>query len=202
MSIRRFLAGLAASLCVMVAATDKSTAQDWNGPYVGAHIGGAYADFTNRLPAVSGPRGDATSLLGGVHLGYNWQQGNTVLGAEIDYSRMDLQTRSAANTFSEDSTASIRMRAGQVIGQTLLYGSLGVAWTEKKTAIAGFGSTTDFEPGLMAGAGVERWLKDNMTGRIEVFYVDVPKSQQTPGGLATSGGSQNLIYRFGLNLHF
>ncbi|WP_166433996.1 outer membrane protein [Roseovarius spongiae] len=196
------MARLGACICVMAATAGATAGQDWSGAYAGVHLGGAYADFTNRLPAVSGPRGNDASLLGGVQLGYNWQSGNTVYGAEADYSRMRLRASSVGGNFTEDSMASIRMRAGQVMGRTLVYGSLGVAWTERKTAIAGAGSSTDFEPGLMAGAGAERWLGNNVTGRFEAFYVDAPRSERTVGGVATSGGSRNVVYRFGLNLHF
>ena len=79
---------------------------------------------------------------------------------------------------------------------------MGVAWTEKKTSLTGIGSTTDYEPGLMIGGGAERWLGENLTGRIEAYYVDVPKSRQNVGGVTTSGGSQNAVFRAGLNLHF
>ncbi|QIE44615.1 porin family protein [Pseudohalocynthiibacter aestuariivivens] len=180
----------------------QSTSQDWNGPYVGLHLGGAYAGFTNRVPTMPGPTQDAGTFLGGVQLGYNWQQGNTVFGAEVDYSLMELRGSSPGGSFEENSMGSLRFRAGQVLGETLFFGSLGVAWTEKKTSLTGLGSTTDYEPGLMIGGGAERWLGENLTGRIEAYYVDVPKSRQNVGGVTTSGGSQNGVFRAGLNLHF
>nr|WP_309504229.1 outer membrane beta-barrel protein [uncultured Roseovarius sp.] len=199
---RMSLACAVAALFAAGSAAAQSASQDWSGPYAGFHLGGAYGGFTNNVPAQPGPTEDAGTFLGGVQLGYNWQQGNTVYGAEIDYSLMELRGSSAGGSFEENSMGSLRFRAGQILGETLFYGSLGVAWTQKKTSLTGIGSSTDFEPGLMVGGGAERWLGDNLSGRIEAYYVDVPKSQQSVGGVATSGGSQNGVFRAGLNLHF
>ncbi len=187
---------------VLAQSVGQSSGQGWQGPFVGFHLGGASADFNNRLPVNPGPTGDDTSLVGGIQFGYNWQSGTTVYGAEADFSLMDIDGRVAGGSFNEDSMASLRLRAGRVMGETLVFGSLGLAWTEKQTTLNGVGSTTDYEPGVMLGGGAERFLYDNVTGRVEAYYVDVPKDSQTVGGTTTSGGSDNVIFRAGLNLHF
>ena len=190
------------SFLITISGAVSAQSRDWSGPYAGLHLGWAYAGFNNSVPTLPGPTGDAGSAIGGVQLGYNWQSGAMVYGVEADASAMELRARSAGGNFAEDRMFSIRFRAGQLVNETLIYGSLGVAWTEKKIGLTGLGSTSDYEPGLMVGGGVERWLSDTMTGRIEVFYVDVPKSRQTVGGVAVTGGSDNAIVRAGLNFHF
>ena len=177
-------------------------AEGWQGPYVGVHLGGAVADFTSDAPAVPGPSGDAVGMVGGFQLGYNWQRGQSVLGAEADISLTDISDRFAAGHFDEDLMTSLRIRAGITQGETLVFGALGVAWTEQETTITGAGSQSDFEPGLMLGGGAERFLWDNVTGRVEAYYVDAPADVDNVGGRATSGGSQNVIFRAGLSLHF
>ena len=187
---------------ISTAATAQSTGRDWSGPYVGLHAGWIYAGFTNSVPTLPGPTQDAGSAIGGVQLGYNWQNGQMVYGAEIDASVMDLTARSPGGNFAEKNMASLRVRAGQIVGDKLFYGSIGVAWTETKIGLTGVGSKTDYEPGFMVGGGVEKWLSDTMTGRLEAFYVDVPKSRRTVGGATVAGGSQNVILRAAINFHF
>ncbi len=203
MSKLRRIGFLAAALCATSGvAFAQSPGSDWQGPYVGVHLGGAYADFENSVPSLPGPTGDASSGIGGFQLGYNFQNGDMVFGPEIDFTLMELEGKSAGGKFSEDSMASLRFRAGKVVGDYLIFGSLGVAWTETDIGFTGTASTSDYEPGVMVGGGAERFIREGLSGRIEAYYVDVPKSSQTVSGIPTSAGSQNLLFRAGLNLHF
>ena len=178
-------------------------AQDvWDGPYLGVHMGAVSADFTNRTPITPGVSGSTNGALGGFQLGYNWQNGNSVLGAEADVSLTDISDRFVTGAFDEDMMTSLRLRAGVTQGETLIFGSFGVAWTEQHTVLTGTGSSNDFEPGLMLGAGAERFLWDNIAGRVEAYYVDAPAETRNVGGTPTANGSQNVIFRAGLSLHF
>ena len=66
----------------------------WTGFYIGAQIGYGWAD----VDAQSGPLGgfdqsyayDADGVLGGGHLGYNWQHGRWVFGIEADLEAADI----------------------------------------------------------------------------------------------------------------
>ena len=97
---------------------------------------------------------------------------------------------------------SLRLRAGVTTGDTLVFGSLGVAWTEQQTTLTGVGSASEFEPGLMMGAGAERFLWENVTGRVEAYYVDTPTETRIINTTPTANGSQNVVFRAGLSLHF
>lgn len=196
------LSSMACALLFTAGANAQSDDRSWEGFYGGIHLGGVYGDFTNSVPAFPGPTGDAGSGIGGVQLGHNWRSGDTVFGAEIDFSYMELRASSAGGSMEENFTGSLRFRAGQLIGETLVYGSLGVAWTQMESGFTGLPTSTDYEPGLIVGGGAERWLRDGVTGRVEAFYVDVPTSTQTVTGGTIRGGSNNLVFRAGLNLHF
>lgn len=196
---------LASALClagVAGAAEAQEAGGQWQGPYAGIHVGGIYGSFDNRVPLLPGPTEDSGSVIGGLQLGYNLQRGDMVYGVEADVSIMNVYGRSPGGRFDEDAMASLRLRAGKIVGGTLVYGSLGAAFTEKRMALTGLGADTEWEPGLMVGIGGERWVSDTATARLELFYVDVPKSRQIVGGIPTSGGSGNAILRAGLNLHF
>ena len=85
----------------------------WAGPYVGAHIGGLFADWDSTLgflavgcgPCNAGQTASAafggfgksdSALLGGVQAGWNWQSGAIVFGVEGDFSLTNESANRAA----------------------------------------------------------------------------------------------------------
>ncbi|WP_299843416.1 outer membrane beta-barrel protein [uncultured Roseovarius sp.] len=179
-----------------------SAQQAWDGPYLGVHVGAVTSDLSNGIAATPGPSGTTSGMVGGFQLGYNWQSGSSVLGAEADVTLTDISDRFVGGAFDEDMMTSLRIRAGVTQGETLFFGSFGVAWTEQHTSLTGTGSSSDFEPGLMLGAGAERFLWNNIAGRVEAYYVDAPAETRNIGGTAAANGSENVIFRAGLSLHF
>lgn len=63
---------------------------------------------------------DNSSPLGGIHIGYNWQNGNKVFGFEADGSFAD-------DDFA-DYLATVRLRLGHAFGDNLVYATAGVAF--------------------------------------------------------------------------
>lgn len=153
---RRLLTGLAA-LTLLDLSASSADAQDWSGPYFGAHLGPRSADarlvtgaytLNNPIdldPAI-GPRSERYELsrtIFGVHSGYNFQfPGNWVLGVEASASggsQSDTKTRTImidgvaynlASAAELNWQATLRARAGFALGPVLLYGTGGLAWTE------------------------------------------------------------------------
>jgi outer membrane immunogenic protein len=64
---------------------------NWTGFYVGAHVGGGWGD-KDWVAVGVGPLGshDIDGFLGGGQIGFNYQVGAWVLGAEVDFSWADL----------------------------------------------------------------------------------------------------------------
>ncbi|MEO3413986.1 outer membrane beta-barrel protein [Roseovarius sp. CAU 1744] len=189
-------------LVILLLMASPVLAEGWRGPYVGLHLGGAVADFSGPSGLAPGASGEGRGMVGGLQVGYNWQRGNSVLGAEADLSFADISDDFPGGHFEEDMMTSLRFRAGVATGDTLVFGTLGVAWTEQQTTLTGVGSSTDFEPGLMMGAGAERFLGENVTGRVEAYFVDAPADTRVIGATPTANGSQNVVFRAGLSLHF
>src|SRR5262249_39647249 len=54
---------------------------NWSGLYLGAHIGGAFSSGTANVAGRAWDPG-ATEFIGGFQVGYNWQFGNFLVGAE------------------------------------------------------------------------------------------------------------------------
>jgi outer membrane immunogenic protein len=178
-----------------------STIPYWGGPYIGAHIGGVWNDFNSAAPG-TGPSGSSDSLLGGGQLGYNWQSGRLVFGAEGDWSWQDLNSQNGTAHFSEDWQATIRGRVGYAMGPWLPYATGGLALTKVRAEIDGLGSDEYVRPGFAAGAGVERFFAGNLSGKIEYLYADVPSETTNIGGTNFNGGSGNHGVRAGVNFHF
>ena len=68
-------------------------AYNWTGSYVGAHGGGAWADnkFFDVIGGADAAKFTANGYFGGGQIGYNWQMGSWVLGAELEGSLSRLQ---------------------------------------------------------------------------------------------------------------
>lgn len=175
---------------------------DWAGAYLGAHVGFVGAQFNNNVPAAPGPVGDAASPLGGIHAGYNWQDGRYVYGGEADVSFLDIDASSAGGSFEEDMMATFRARGGYAFDRYLLYVTLGLALTNKETTLTGTGSSERLEAGVTTGIGLEMFYSGNWTARIEYLFAHVPKDTQTVGGVPTNGGSDNHIARIGVSYNY
>jgi outer membrane immunogenic protein len=84
----------------------------WSGPYVGAHLGAAEADWKRdvgflaidctpcrngdtQAASFTAPERDDTAFMAGLQGGYNWQAGALVVGVEADWSLTDPRDRTA-----------------------------------------------------------------------------------------------------------
>jgi outer membrane immunogenic protein len=179
---------------------------DWTGFYIGGNVGGAWRSsdaFTFTQPGgtfdpliISASHN--SSIIGGVHAGYNWQASSLVLGLESDFSGTHLNGLVPASpTFvggvpaavgvvpitvaasrNIDWLASVRGRIGYAWSSLLLYGTGGVAWAHTATALqmsggnysSVNGSVSSTKVGWVAGAGVEYKLTQNWIARAEYLY--------------------------------
>ncbi|WP_088348919.1 MULTISPECIES: outer membrane beta-barrel protein [Rhodomicrobium] len=166
----------------------------WSGFYVGGHIGGLWNDSGDSSLAwrskQRGCRGeckgdwsnwkeltkvkfseedDDTTLIGGVHVGYNWQDGARVYGLEADASFGD----------GIDYLASLRARLGYAFDNLLIYATAGVAFagfddTEVVGSFGPFKKSVEFggdsEVGFVVGGGVEYKLASNWSIGVEGLY--------------------------------
>jgi outer membrane immunogenic protein len=159
-------AGLRAELTVAASAADLGrptpapvytkaspvVADTWTGFYLGANAGGVWASDTftaadplatfGIVPIGIGMSGNKSGFAGGVHAGYNWQVGSSLLlGVEGDFSGADLKISAQQGLAPADSAAtsanaeldvrtmaSIRGRAGIIWNDWLFYGTGGWGW--------------------------------------------------------------------------
>lgn len=194
----------------------------WTGFYVGANAGYAWGQIdSTTISAVTGLGGvtglgafsDPDGFTGGGQIGYNYQIGQWVLGAEADFQGADL--KSSAADFANNITASseinwfgtVRARVGYSFDRFLPYVTGGFAYGSVKNkintgAIAFSDDNTQY--GWTVGAGLEYAFTNNLTAKLEYLYVDLDKeSFNVPGGTFTSNIETKFsVVRAGLNYKF
>lgn len=176
---------------------------------------------------------DGAGAVGGAQFGFNYQLGAVVIGAEADISatRLGGSASTAANPGTQFTTRSsnelsmlgtVRMRAGVVLGNFLIYGTGGYAYglVEQKGSImpdnlqttsAASGSRSGIFSGWALGGGVEYAIAPGMTVRLDYTHYELGQKRMmlqdftglAPGQYATMRTRMaGDIVRAGFNFGF
>jgi outer membrane immunogenic protein len=174
----------------------------WTGFYVGANLGYGFGKVTGR----SGPAfKDTSGVIGGGQIGYNYQIGQIVLGAEADLSATGIHagnsaTGVAGSKVSQPYIGTVRARAGYAMDRFLPYLTGGFAYGGTHYKVPGVGTSTTTNYGYALGGGLEYAFTTNMTAKLEGLYVDLADKRALNG--AVKGGTQTGIVRAGVNYKF
>jgi outer membrane immunogenic protein len=118
-------------------------AYNWNGFYLGAHVGygredNSTATYNNAGVFLESTKHSRDGIFGGGQIGYNWQFAPTwLLGVEADISASGIKgtatgcsvTGCSSNVGKLDDFGTLRGRIGYVANNMLLYGTGGLAWS-------------------------------------------------------------------------
>ena len=137
---------------IIPAAPITATSPDWTGFYGGVQLG--YANVDSNAAGVNGD-----DFIGGLTAGYDYDLGNWVVGAGIDYDFADINLGGVADL---ESVWRAKLRGGYKIGNGLAYATGGYAQADTDT----LGS----EDGYFVGAGYEHLLTSNLSIGGEVLY--------------------------------
>lgn len=120
-----------------------AAAKTWTGFYAGGSIGGMSQDGF-----------DAEDNTYGLHLGYNRDLGNYVIGAEVGYglNKVELDDK----TGDMERSLSLKAKAGYDMGEFLPYVTAGVSQLELD------GATTLKDKAFVYGVGFDYKLSDNV----------------------------------------
>ena len=203
MNFHRSLAAGAAALAALALSGTVASAQNWTGLYLGANLGGSWANNSASYSQAGGNGAFSTSnrnssAIGGGQAGYNWQSGQLVFGLETDIS---FRNNTANGTFfpfpantvdavslsqSERWLGTLRPRVGFAsnawlfyVTGGLAYGNIQHSYFENRTTVAGqnrFISDSTTKSGWTLGGGVEWALSRNWTIGAEYLRVDLGSS--------------------------
>ncbi|MEO1311883.1 MAG: outer membrane beta-barrel protein [Pseudomonadota bacterium] len=204
--------------------TQSSDVADWSGFYGGGHV--SYVDsqlgVRDEAGAILDPNDigvtsfrTSQDIGAGLYGGYNLQWGNAVAGLELDYTFTDAgETRSiddggAVVGGEIDGFGSLRGRVGVASGKSLFYVTGGVGFVDADFRAVNnvTGETVSFEDftALVAGAGAEFKISENVSARAEYFYYGMDEDSSTCGtciaGDVYGNGELNVV-RAGLTYHF
>lgn len=220
MSSKTFAAVGAGTLAALLPSGGVADAQStFDGPYIGVHFGyggpntdGSFDGQTTDLASVG-----KSGVLGGGVAGWNFQYGPWLFGVEGDISAVDW---GGATDFDEDASSvdldmdlfgTVRGRLGVVHGNSLLFGTVGlaIADTDIKTSsvFAGSGDRKSTELGAVFGVGIETKVSPSLSFKVEglwaVFDYDTDLSGLPDGNAGDEFELDDvLIARVGLNWHF
>ncbi|HZP20659.1 MAG TPA: hypothetical protein VFB16_10690 [Bauldia sp.] len=228
--MRAYLLASVSVLAASVAGGAKAGALDWQGTYVG--IFGGYGSLhqdateTNDGGGVFNSVGTTFGLttggaIGGVEAGRNWRAGKFVYGIEADVGFSSIDGSVVHPTLGGDLTqaaalkalATLRARGGVTIGNTLLFGTAGVAFadlhdqayaTSDPTVIAV--EKSGWRAGGVIGGGVETALTPKLSLKGEILFAGFPKvagvNTGSSGGYGFDFKDCLVVARAGLNFHF
>ncbi|MCX8569529.1 outer membrane protein [Aminobacter sp. MET-1] len=175
---------------------NSSGAYDWSGVYGGAHVGISNDGFPNPFSSKTGWG------LGG-QVGANFQSGMFVYGAEMDASFSNGTRHNIANgaQLERKFDAAAKARAGVAMDRTLVYGTAGYGLTkfDGRTNVT---SGSNWEGGLLLGAGVEQAISDKVTAKLEYNHVDYGKVRSTVDGVKQADEISSNSLKAGLNYRF
>jgi len=168
---------------------------DWTGAYVGLRLGygdtGSSGDVDGNgvIDAVDNALLDASGAVGGITAGYMYDFGSYVLGAELGLNATDIDFD--AGNGSVDTLHTLKLKAGYDAGRTLIFGTLGAAYSD-----GSFGGVAYDDTGYVIGAGVEYLLTDSLSIGGELNYHRFDDVDGTGVDLDMTTISATMNYRF------
>ena len=165
---------------------------NWTGLYAGLNLGYEWGKVTNSSI-------DPGGVAGGGQIGYNWQIGQFIFGAETDIQISGAHDTFAPYKFSNPWFGTLRGRAGFAINNVLLFGSLGLAYGNLKGEFLGIDESKTLV-GWAGSLGMEVGFTPNWSAKVEYLYMDLGSRAYTITGV--DNGLQASYLRLGVNYHF
>ena len=180
----------------------------WGGLYVGVNGGFGYSHLNNSAFA------NQSGGLVGATVGYNWQMGQIVFGAEGDFDYGFLR---ATNTFANGSTnyrtnwiTTERLRLGYAVDRALFYVTGGYAGASTQASFNGVSGGLNFtgnqnywRNGAAIGGGIEYAFTNNISAKAEYLYVGMDNRNYWSGTPFVESNRQSIsMARVGLNYKF
>lgn len=169
---------------------------NWSGFYLGGYGSHDWGKVTG------GPtKPSADGWGGGAYGGYNFQSGQIVYGGEADIGYNDQKGTANGITGEQKLNGSIRGRIGYDLNPFMIYGTAGLAIADQELSNAR-GSDSKTALGYTVGAGVETFVTNNITARVEYRYSDYQDKDFNLGGTNVSRGFDDHSVKVGIGVKF
>ncbi len=181
----------------------------WTGFYVGINGGYGFGEMSNT--SFSNPSG---GLVGGT-IGYNYQMGQFVIGAEADLDWADLGAHNNYNNFAYNNyhvnwMTTERLRLGYAVDRALFYvtgGYAGVSthasFTDNNYSPNYSGSQDSWRSGGVIGGGIEYAFTNNITAKAEYLWAPLEDKTYWSGTPDAQTNRMSVsLARVGLNFKF
>ena len=145
---------------------------------------------------------NASGMVGGAHVGYNFQANQLVGGAETDVLTSGVKSGSLSTTsFQQNFLSSTRAKAGWAFGGLLAYGTLGWAYSTSKFTDAS-GTSNKSIKGSAYGAGAEFAVTRNTFLRAEYLRYDFGSQTYVTSLTSRAMSTNTNLLRVGASVHF
>lgn len=187
----------------------------WTGVYIGGQIGYAFGNSYSNIPGTgfaqsSSPEG----VIGGAHVGYNYQINQFVVGLEGDvdgssYSKSNFNGATASTYGTRIPVeGSVRGRLGYAWDRTLVYATGGAAFADLEHTYFGaitplpYTSVSTGRVGWTVGGGIEYAVTNNWSVRGEYRYSDFGRTNDVIGtGIVSHHDTEHAV-RVGFSYKF
>jgi len=169
-----------------------ATYYDWSGIYIGAHVGGGWSEKCFTFAGASDGCHDADGWLAGGQIGFNYQVGQFVFGAEFSGSWADINGSHGAlltpgDSYKTDLNTLLMFtgRVGMAVDRLLIYVTGGGAWVRDEFSYTspgvGTATTKQNRSGWTVGAGLEYGLSPNWSIAAQYNFIDLGDKDVTFG---------------------
>lgn len=138
---------------------------------------------------------------GQLYTGYNWQMDKIVYGVEADLGYSGADQTVNGITSKNEANGSVRGRIGYDFNPFLLYGTAGVALAKNKAEDAN-SSDSNTAWGYTVGAGVEAFVTNNITTRVEYRFTDYQNKDFNLDSGTVSRGYDEHSVKVGIGVKF
>lgn len=183
----------------------------WTGFYAGLNAGLGVGTFTNGGSYYFG-NNPAGWMLGGT-VGYNFQSGNLLVGAEGDWDWARIASDAStspgvASTGIVNGLMTARVRVGYAMDRVLFYGTGGYAGANLRGVITNYPGRVSIDEnnwssGWALGLGAEYAITPHITAKAEYLFTSLASNSyfNNTVNYTSSGANLNLL-RAGVNYKF
>lgn len=191
-------------LLLLLLGTTPAFAADWSGPYAGINAGYGRANFSG-----DGFSENASGLVGGAQLGYNFQFDKIIVGVETDFQFVSQKATQNIGTLSFTERlnwfGTARGRIGYAFERFMPYVTGGAALANVSLDASGPGgslSDSTSRWGYALGAGLDYAITQRFVARIEYLHVDTGSQSVEMFGVTGEARLRENLLRLALNYRF